>query len=106
MSGWLDLITLDRIAWLGLAWLGQESTLRLGQEHDPPSGWGKNPPPAGAGTPTPPPAGAGAPPLRLGQEHTPKPVGQGPSGPDWLAIALGCGLGRRLLLARRGRIYV
>ena len=34
------------------------------------------------------------------------PVGQGPSGPDWLPIAFGFGLDGRLLLARRGRVYV
>ena len=35
------------------------------------------------------------------------PVGQGPSGPGWLAIALGFWSGRALAtLARRGRVYV
>ena len=29
-----------------------------------------------------------------------------PSGPGWLATALAFGLGGRLLLARRGRVYV
>ena len=37
------------------------------------------------------------------------PVGQGPSGPDWLAIAFGFWSGRALAtiaLARRGWVYV
>ena len=34
------------------------------------------------------------------------PVGKGPPGPDWLAISLGFGLDGRLLLERRGRVYL